>query len=245
MKITPLRADLRIAHFLVSVNYEDGGGGQRQGILVAMDESLMKAFQFVVLIFSVMIHEISHGLVAERLGDPTARNAGRLTMNPLKHIDPFGSILLPLLLTIINAPFVIGWAKPVPYDPRYLKDPKIGAAQIASAGPASNFGIAIVFALILRIVPSFFALPDNFLTFMHIIVFMNILLAVFNLFPIPPLDGSKVLYAILPETPTGYAIINFLEQYGLVLLVAFLMWGSNVLGYITSALYVLLTGASL
>jgi Zn-dependent protease len=209
-----------------------------------MNEGILVAFQFVVLIFSVMIHEISHGLVAERLGDPTARDAGRLTMNPLKHIDPFGSILLPLLLVVTHAPFVIGWAKPVPYDPRYLKNPKWGAAQIAAAGPASNFGIAIVLAIILRVLPASVPSYEAFSFFVSVIIFMNILLVVFNLIPIPPLDGSKVLYALLPETQTGYAITDFLERYGFAILIAFLLWGMGILSKITGVLYMTLTGAT-
>lgn len=207
-----------------------------------MNESALLIFQCIVLILSVMIHEISHGAVAERLGDPTARDAGRLTLNPLKHIDPFGSVVLPLLLIVTRSPFVIGWAKPVPYDPRRLKHPKSGAAQIAAAGPLSNLLIAIAVAVVLRLLPAS-ALSGQFALAMEIIVFMNLMLALFNLIPIPPLDGSKVLYALLPETPTGHAIMGFLERYGFVLLVAFLLWGSGILSFVTGMLYVFITGA--
>jgi Zn-dependent protease len=106
-------------------------------------------FQFVVLIFSVMVHEVSHGLMAESLGDPTARQAGRITLNPLKHIDPFGSLLLPALLVFTHSPVVLGWAKPVPYDPRHLPNPKTAAGKIAAAGPLSNFLLAAVFGIFL------------------------------------------------------------------------------------------------
>src|SRR3989344_8699741 len=107
-------------------------------------DPIFLAFQIIVLIFSVMIHEISHGAVALKLGDTTARDLGRLTLNPLKHLDPIGSFLLPLILAISHAP-VIGWAKPVPYNPFNLRDPKRGAAIIGVAGPISNIALAIVF----------------------------------------------------------------------------------------------------
>ena len=220
-----------------------GSGSELCGTIPRMNEPALIAFQFIVLIFSVMIHEISHGVMAERLGDPTARDAGRLTLNPLKHIDPFGSIFLPLLLVVAHSPFVIGWAKPVPYDPRYLKNPKSGAAKIAAAGPLSNFLIAIIFSVLLRVLPSP-ALSEQFQLLVSIIIFMNVLLAIFNLIPIPPLDGSKVLYAFMPETQTGYAIMSFLERYGFVLLVAFLLWGSEILWYLTNIVYVLIAGGA-
>ena len=110
-------------------------------------------FLIVILLFSVVIHEVSHGVVANYLGDPTAKYAGRLTLNPLKHIDPIGSILVPLFLVIIRSPFLIGWAKPVPINPYNFRDQKYGSAKVALAGPASNLAIAIFFGLMLRFVP--------------------------------------------------------------------------------------------
>src|SRR5512141_1420671 len=107
-------------------------------------------FQFIVLIFSVIIHEVSHGLMAESLGDSTARLAGRITLNPLKHIDPFGSIILPALLVLTHSPVVLGWAKPVPYNPNILPNPKVSAGKIAAAGPLSNFLLAAVFGVLTR-----------------------------------------------------------------------------------------------
>lgn len=167
------------------------------------------AFQLIVLIFSVIIHEVAHGLMAENLGDPTARQAGRLTFNPLKHLDFFGSFLFPLLLFMAHSPFVFGWAKPVPYNPFLLiKDLKYGPLKVALVGPIANLGVALVLGLILRF--SFGWLPPTAVALLAFVVFMNVLLAIFNLVPLPPLDGSKVLTIFLPRK---YSLI--LENIGL------------------------------
>ena len=197
-------------------------------------------FQFIVLIFSVMIHEISHGLMAERLGDPTARLAGRITLNPLKHIDMFGSILLPLLLVISGSPIIFGWAKPVPYNPA-LPDPRKAAGKIAAAGPLSNFLLAGVFALIFRAYVASAGLTD-FAVLLTMIIIVNLSLGVFNLVPIPPLDGSKVLFSFLPRSHNAHALENFLERWGMLLILAFLYFGGNILSPIIGSLFALLTG---
>src|SRR3989344_8287165 len=114
---------------------------------------LFLIFALVILIFSVMVHEVSHGAVADKLGDDTARNMGRLNLNPLNHIDPIGSILLPLFLALLNSPVLFGWAKPVPYNPHNLKDPKKGAALIGAAGPLSNMLLATFFGILSRFIP--------------------------------------------------------------------------------------------
>jgi len=156
------------------------------------------AFQLLVLIFSVIIHEVAHGLMAENLGDPTARQAGRLTFNPLKHLEFFGSFLFPVLLFIAHSPFIFGWAKPVPYNPFLLsKDPKYGPVKVALAGPAANLAIALVLGIFLRFGSGW--LPAAVLPLLGFVVFLNILLAIFNLVPLPPLDGSKILTIFLPE----------------------------------------------
>lgn len=161
-------------------------------------------FQLVVLLFSVIIHEISHGYMAKRLGDLTAELAGRLTLNPIKHIDPFGSIILPLILAIpalMGQPsFIIGWAKPVPYNPYNLKNPEKGGAMIAAAGPLSNIFVAAIFGIFIRVITlSKITLGGPLLIpLLSVIVSLNLLLAVFNLIPIPPLDGSKILSFFLP-----------------------------------------------
>ena len=167
-------------------------------------------FQIIVLLFSVVIHEVSHGYVAEYFGDPTARLAGRLTLNPIKHLDPFGFVSLPGFLAVTHSPFLFGWAKPVPYNPYNLRDPLSGGAKIAAAGPISNFLIALVFAIAFRIVNAASSSSGVLLQSFATIVDINILLAVFNLVPIPPLDGSKLLPAILPRTETAARNFSFI-----------------------------------
>lgn len=190
---------------------------------------MITAFYIIVLIFSVIVHEICHGYIALALGDDTAKRAGRLTLNPLAHIDPFGSILFPLILAISGAP-IFGWAKPVPYDPRFLKNPKRASGLIALAGPASNMLLAIIFALFIRllvVVPAFSVSAELYL-FFYIIVKVNIALALFNLLPIPPLDGSGVLFSVLP--PYLRSLQEPLERYGFILLIVLVMSGTSFLG---------------
>ena len=210
-----------------------------------MDNNILfLIFQLAVLIFSVMIHEISHGYVAEHLGDPTARQAGRLTLNPMKHLDFFGSFLLPIMLYIVShGSFVFGWAKPVPYNPAYLKNPKTGAGKIALAGPISNLILAAVFGIFLRLLPFIGYSADSPLAvFFSFIVYMNILLAVFNMVPLPPLDGSKVLFSLLPPGETSFKITMFLQQYGLMLLLFFIFFGFQFIVPIVNLLYKVFVG---
>ncbi|MFA7315890.1 MAG: site-2 protease family protein [Candidatus Paceibacterota bacterium] len=205
-------------------------------------------FYVVILIVSVVIHEFAHGYMAYRLGDQTARMAGRLTLNPLKHLDMFGSIVLPLLLIITKAGFVIGWARPVPYNPRNLRNGKQGTLLVAIAGICANLAIAIIFGLLIRFAP-LLGLPPATLDpnvihpFYHIattIVLLNIVLAVFNLVPIPPLDGSKILFSILP---VRYRFIEeFLERWALFVLLFFILFLWNVMSPIIFTIFSVLTG---
>ncbi|MCR4328321.1 MAG: site-2 protease family protein [Patescibacteria group bacterium] len=207
-----------------------------------MDGISLILFQLVALLFSVVIHEVSHGVMADKLGDPTARLLGRLTLNPIPHIDPIGSILLPVALWFISGgTFVIGWAKPVPYNPWNLKNPIVAAAKIALAGPLSNIALAVVFGAFLRFAVALDP-ASPLILFFGIIVQINILLAIFNLVPLPPLDGSKILYAILPRTAQGAAVISFLERNGLILLLVFIFFGFELLIPIMRALFALFTG---
>lgn len=199
-------------------------------------------FYIIILLFSIVIHEVSHGFMAEYFGDDTARNEGRLTLNPLKHIDPFGSILLPAILVITRAPFLFGWAKPVPYNPNNLRDLKWGTFWVAAAGVISNLFIAILFGLIIRFSSSF-ALPQNFYFITSSIVLVNLALALFNLVPIPPLDGSKILFSLMPRHFEPLMI--FLEQYALILLLAFIVFFSDSLYPILAFLYNIVTGLAL
>ena len=209
-----------------------------------MDFIVFIVFQFIVFIFSVMVHEISHGVVAEKLGDPTARMAGRLTFNPISHIDPFGSIILPVMLAITGLP-VVGWAKPVPYNPRNLRDPIGGGAKIAAAGPASNFAVALVIGLLLRfMLTTGVGLVGMLPLFLGLIVLINVVLGVFNLLPIPPFDGSKVLYAFLPPTQQSYEIVRFLEQYGIYIILALFFLGFPFVGPATGFIFRAIVGVS-
>lgn len=191
------------------------------------------------LVFAIVLHEVAHGWVAHRLGDPTAKNAGRLTLNPLSHIDLFGTIIMPLMLFVLtNGRMVFGYAKPVPIDPRYFKDPKKGMALSALAGPGVNLIMAVSLSLFLRVVLAglegkvpeqiwtWFAVPIAYMCAYGIM--MNVVLGVLNMIPIPPLDGSRVVYWVLPARQ-AYAYYR-LEPYGTIILMLLIMFG--VLGKI-------------
>lgn len=216
-----------------------------------MDSAIPTIFQIAILIFSVVIHEVSHGLAALALGDPTAKHLGRLTLNPLKHLDPFGSVILPFLLVLAHSPFLIGWAKPVPYNPYNLRNPFArfgtrndwGPALVGAAGPFANISIALIFGLGIRAISAFgngSLLAQNFIEIFSLIVLVNLVLAVFNFVPIPPLDGSKVLSALLPYQWRG--IETFFQQYGFFLLLIFIFFFSQWLFPVVSVLFRLMTG---
>ena len=200
-------------------------------------------FLIVILIFSVIIHEIAHGSIAYYLGDPTAKYAGRLTLNPIKHLDPIGSILVPVFLVIMaqitGGGIIFGWAKPVPINPRNFKDQRYGSLKVALAGPASNLAIALVFGLILRFIPALFAIEGLALMFSYII-YINILLAIFNLIPIPPLDGSHILFALLPYSARNIRI--FLRQFGLFILLFIIFFAFPYIVVIINFIFSLITG---
>lgn len=198
-------------------------------------------FSLIILFFSIMLHEIAHGSVANSLGDPTAKYAGRLTLNPIKHIDVFGTIILPLFLIIVRSPFLIGWAKPVPINPYNFRDQKWGTFKVAAAGPLTNFLVAIVFAMSIRFFPSFLPLPELLIKLLAIIAFYNFLWGFFNLVPIPPLDGSHILFKFLPNS--AYSAQVFLQRYGTFILLFFIFFGGlNFLGWITQTVFDLVVG---
>ncbi|MBU1612875.1 site-2 protease family protein [Patescibacteria group bacterium] len=176
-------------------------------------------FYFFIVIPSAIIHEYAHGWMADRLGDPTARYAGRLTLNPKAHIDLWGTILMPMILAAVSGgTFIFAYAKPVPYNPYNLKDQKWGPALVGLAGPLSNLMLALCFALFLRM--GIASVNESLAMLFYVIVQINIILLVFNLLPIPPLDGSKVLYALLPDSARNIQL--FMERYGLILLFIFI-----------------------
>jgi len=209
-----------------------------------MNQVLQFIFQIAILIFSVIIHEVSHGAVAYALGDSTAKDEGRLTLNPVSHLDPFGSILLPVITYLVGG-FIFGWAKPVPYNPYNLKKPRwLGKispdALVGAAGPLSNIFLAVVFGFFIRFGGSYSFFPPAFFQIASFIVFLNLVLAIFNLVPIPPLDGSKVLFALLPGK--AYEIQRFMERYGIILLLAFIFLLSGIIIPIADFFFRAITG---
>ena len=190
-------------------------------VTTMQDASLINdLFMIAIVVFSVIAHEISHGYMAQYLGDPTARLAGRLSVNPIKHIDPIGSLLVPFLMSLAPGGFILGWAKPVPYNPYNLKDQKWGDTKVALAGPLTNLGIALFFSLLVRFFGSF--LTDPVQQIVYLIIGINIMLTIFNLVPIPPLDGSKVL---LNAIPLRYRYVgDYLERYSMFIILFFVLF---------------------
>ena len=174
---------------------------------------------FIILIFSAIVHEVAHGLMAEKLGDDTARDEGRITLNPIPHIDPFGSILLPLLLLSVGSPIIFGAAKPVPVNFNNLRPRKLGMALVSLAGPLSNFALAILLTVPIKLG---LANPVAYPILIQAIL-INLVLGTFNLIPIPPLDGSKILAALAPDE-WMHKILS-LERWGFILVIIFLMLG--------------------
>ena len=195
-------------------------------------------FYFLIVIPSAIIHEYAHGWMADRLGDPTARYAGRLTLNPRAHIDLWGTILMPMLLYFgTGGSFLFAYAKPVPYNPYNLKDQKNGPALVGLAGPMANLLLAIAFAVLLRLP---LGLNADLASFFYLIIRTNVMLMVFNLLPIPPLDGSKILYAILPDS--AWQLKQTLERYGFMFLLIFIFFFSGIITPIINVVTTALVG---
>lgn len=214
-----------------------------------LNSIVLIGFYILILIYTIIIHEVAHGFVALWLGDSTAKYADRLNFNPIKHIDPWGSIVVPLFM-IMTSGFAFGWAKPVPYNPYNLRNQKWGPALVALGGPGSNILIALFFAMVARmitiptavkieIIRNFNSWSDVstlisgsvgsiFFEISMLIIFWNVILAFFNLIPFPPLDGSKLLFAVLPLRTE---MMIMLEQYGFVLLLLFIFIFSGPLGF--------------
>jgi Zn-dependent protease len=192
---------------------------------------------FLVLIFSLSVHEAAHAWSASVLGDDTARRLGRVTLNPVVHTDPIGTLLLPLIAMVSGAP-VIGWAKPTPVNTRNLRHPRRDHVLVTAAGPVSNLTIAVIAAMALRVLPDTISSGDfDVLTPLSMIatqaLFLNVLLAVFNMLPIPPLDGGQIIMSLLP--PQVAMRLGFLYEYGFLILMGLLVTG--VLGYLIGPPY--------
>jgi len=192
-------------------------------------ESIIRGISIwaVPVVFAVVLHEVAHGWVADRLGDNTARFMGRLTLNPIKHIDPLGTVLIPLLLIVSGSPFLFGYAKPVPIDARKLNNPKRDMIWVAAAGPLTNLLLALLSALILSIavhMPGSMRWMAEPLAYMcQASIIINVVLFIFNLLPLPPLDGGRVAVGLLPG-PLAYRLAR-LEPYGFLIIVALLFFG--------------------
>ncbi|MGE4554725.1 MAG: site-2 protease family protein [Candidatus Paceibacterota bacterium] len=200
----------------------------------------MVIFRFLVLIFSAILHEVAHGYTAYKLGDDTALRMGRITLNPLSHLDPIGSLFLPLILYLTSGgSFIFGWAKPVPYNPLKLKDIRRDSAILAFAGPLVNLLLALVFGILIRLIVYFNFYP--LVPLFSIVVGINLMLAVFNLIPLPPLDGSKIFFYLFPSQ----RIEMFLNRYSFLLLFIVLIWGWNVIFPIVKFLFFIITGLPL
>ena len=201
---------------------------------------LIYIVQILAFAIAITVHEASHGWMADKFGDSTARAMGRVTMNPMAHIDPVGTVILPLLLILTRSPYIFGWAKPVPVNPYNLRNPRKDMLWIGLAGPMANIIAAVAFSLILR--SGLTVAGSISQIFIVQVILINLVLAVFNLIPIPPLDGYQILSGLLPrEAAISYSRI---QPYGMWILIALLFLGviGAIIGSVVGILFNLLVG---
>lgn len=200
-----------------------------------LDDPQILLLVLPILLFSIVLHEMAHGYAALFGGDPTAKNMGRLTLNPLVHLDPIWSVAVPAF-TLFAGGFFFGMAKPVIYNPQNLHDKKWGEAKVAIAGPAVNVALAIIFAIIFNIFAVSGGVSSMVMEGIYLVVVMNLFLAILNMLPVPPLDGSKILFAFLP--PDKLHVRLFLERHALILIFAllFILISTNILGIVVYGL---------
>lgn len=199
-------------------------------------------FYIVILIFSIVIHEVAHGYVAYRFGDTTARDQGRLTLNPLSHLEWFGSVILPAILILSGTGFVFGWAKPVPYNPFRLRNERWGTLAVASAGIVVNLFIAVFFGVLMRVLLLNGIIDSGASAYaiLKVIVFLNLVLALFNLMPVPPLDGSKILFSLLGQKFRKYEL--YMERYSIAILLVFVLFVWQFVAPLLFSLFSIITG---
>ncbi|HSE56886.1 MAG TPA: site-2 protease family protein [Candidatus Paceibacterota bacterium] len=200
-------------------------------------------FYVVILIISVIMHEVAHGLAADHFGDPTARLSGRLSLNPIRHIDPFGSVILPLLLIFSGTGVVVGWAKPVPYNPNLMRNQRFGVPAVALAGIVTNLCIALFFGIVIRLGMGSDFLSQGFFHIASTIVLVNLVLALFNVLPLPPLDGFRLIFSLIPRRLRRYEQLS--ERYGIFLLILFILFGWRFVAPLVIFLYSFFTGIHL
>lgn len=210
-------------------------------------DPLTITFELAILIVSIVIHEVAHGYAANALGDPTAKLSGRLTLNPIKHIDVVGSVLVPAFLIVTNAGILFGWAKPVPYNPYNLSNKRWGEAIVAFAGPGTNLFIALLLGFTARFGVG--ALPDPFILIATVASFVNLFLGLFNLIPLPPLDGYTTLRGILPFR-AGMVLADFEQRIRsggimslVLILLVFSVFFSGPFSLLVSYLFSLIIGS--
>ncbi|MFA7201992.1 MAG: site-2 protease family protein [Candidatus Paceibacterota bacterium] len=199
-----------------------------------MNQIIFGIFVYIVIVLSATFHEYAHGLMAFQLGDDTAKRMGRLTLNPIAHLDIFGTVIVPILFTLTAGSF-IGWAKPVPYNPLNLSDKRFGSLKVALAGPSANIAIAIILGLLIRFSGGML-MQGVVLELISFITYVNIFLALFNLIPIPPLDGSKILFDLIPSSE------RILNQVGFVGVFIALVISFYVLSPIAQFVFSIITG---